>query len=120
MHRDASRLYNCGKGIIRWESRTNGNNLSRRRSADLNDHVEDQRDDFEREHGGNGYVQMNNEEEDLLRFTQVTNIAQSSIIQAIPLITYKSRQRSSAIDYHANKETKPEVGEIFRGDTWRE
>ena len=49
MHRDASRLYNCGKGRIRWESRTNGNYLARRRSAYLNDHVEDQRGDFERE-----------------------------------------------------------------------
>ena len=44
-----SRLYNCGKGRIRWESRTNGNYLARRRSAYLNDHVEEQRDDFERE-----------------------------------------------------------------------
>ena len=37
------------KRRIRWESRTNGNYLARRRSAYLNDHVEDQRDDFERE-----------------------------------------------------------------------
>ena len=51
----ASGLYNSGKGRIIRESRTNGIYLTRRRSADLNTHVEDQRDDFEREHGGNVY-----------------------------------------------------------------
>ena len=66
----ASRLYNRRKGILLRDSRTNGNYLTRRRSADLNAHVEDQRDDFEKEHGGNGYGRINNEEEDLLRFTE--------------------------------------------------
>ena len=33
----------------------NGNYLTRRRSSDPNAHVEDQQDDFEREHGGNVY-----------------------------------------------------------------
>ena len=51
----ASKLYNSGKGRILRESRTNGIYVIMRRSADLNTHVEDQRDDFEREHGGNAY-----------------------------------------------------------------
>ena len=46
------------------------NYLTRKISADLNAHVEDQRDDFERELGGNGYGQIHNEGEDFLRFSQ--------------------------------------------------
>ena len=38
--------------------------------ADQNGHVGDQRNGFEREHGGNGYEQRHNEGEDILRFAQ--------------------------------------------------
>ena len=43
--------------------------------ADLNGHVEDYRDGSERAHGGNGYGQINNEVEDILRFAQAYNLA---------------------------------------------
>ena len=43
--------------------------------AYLNGHVGDKRDGFEREHGGNGYGQRNDEGEDVLRFAQAYNLA---------------------------------------------
>ena len=61
--------------------------------ADLNGQVGDKRDGFEREHGGNGYGQRNDEGEDVLRFAQAYNLA---IVNTFfnkregHLITYKS------------------------------
>ena len=70
--------------------------------ADLNGHVGDKRDGFESEHGGHGYGQRNDEGWDVLRFAQAYNLA---IVDTFfnkreeHLITYKSGQRSSPIDY---------------------
>ena len=82
--RTASRLHNSGKG------------------ADLNGHVGDKRDGFEREHGGNGYGQRNDEGEDVLRFAKAYNLAIVNTFfnkREDHIITYKSGQRSFTIDY---------------------
>ena len=70
--------------------------------ADLNGQVGYKRDGFEREHGGNGYGQINDEGEDVLRFAQAYNLAIVNTFfnkREEHLITYKRGQRSSTIDY---------------------
>ena len=72
------------------------------KGADLNGHVGDKRVGFEREHVENGYEQRHDEGEDVLRFAQAYNLG---IVNRFfnkkeeHLITYKSGQRCSTIDY---------------------
>ena len=49
--------------------------------AGLNGHIGDQRDGFEREHGGNGYWRRNNEGTDILRIAQEYNIYYEHVLQ---------------------------------------
>ena len=76
--------------------------------ADLNGHVVRDRSGFEQEHGGHSFGDRNEEGEDVLRFAEAYNLGIVNTFfqkQEEHLITYKSGNRRTTIDYILVKRT---------------
>ena len=76
--------------------------------ADLNGHVGRDRSGFEKEHGGHSFGDRIEEGEDVLRFAQAYNLGLVNTFsqkQEEHLITYKSGNRRTTIDYILVKRT---------------
>ena len=77
--------------------------------GDLNGHVGKDRSNFEREHGGHGYGQQNPEGESILSFAQAYNLVVANTYfqkKDEHLITYKSGDRCSTVDYIITRREK--------------
>ena len=76
--------------------------------ADLNGHVGRDRSGFEQEHGGHSFGDRHEEGEDVLRFAEACNLGIVNTVfqkQEEHLITYKSGNRRTTIDYILVKRT---------------
>ena len=77
--------------------------------GDLNGHVGKDRTNFEMEHGGHGYGQQNPEGESILSFAQAYNLVVANTYfqkKDEHLITYKSGDRCSTVDYIITRREK--------------